>query len=470
MRFRHRFSIFWPGLLLALCFISPVTGQPAKKLHLSLDYGVFNSNTGTSYLEIYYGLEQRNLAFVKNASGQLTGEAVFELDIYKDQQLFSNKVWRMQATFKDTTDHREDKMVDQLRYEIPPGKYLVKMIVKDLNRAGSLDSSQVEVKVQPVKQDQFSLSNLQLASAITRAGNGQNDIFCKNTLRVIPNPDLFYGADRPILYYYVEAYHLDKAINGPNFSTRCLVADADGKPVETMKPRVRKKPLMPSSVDVGTMNISRLPSGSYFLIFSILNENGEEVGTTSKKFYIYNPEIDKKLIVSRRSADPLYKYYQSLDEASLDHEYELASYIVRDEDKKIWNSLTSVEGKRQFLAAFWRARDPDPKTPINEMRVEYLKRVKEANQKFRSYSREGWRTDRGRVYILYGPPDYVDRFHSTEDTKPYEIWNYNYIPGQGKGEFIFADMEGLREFQLIHATPTGEVKNEDWKRYISVVR
>ncbi|RMF65447.1 MAG: GWxTD domain-containing protein, partial [Calditrichaeota bacterium] len=271
-------------------------------------------------------------------------------------------------------------------------------------------------------------------------------------------------------YYYIESYHLDRVLQGARYQTRCSVADANGKPVETVKPRLRKKKLLSSSVDVGNLNVSRLPSGTYFLVFSVLDETGTQVGTSSKKFYVYNPEVDKQLVAQRKSNDPLYQYFQTQDEAALDHEWELILYIVRDQDRKIWNSLTSVEGKREFLAAFWRARDPDPETPENEMRKEYFKRLEEANQKFRSFSREGWRTDRGRVYILYGPPDYIDRFHSTEDTKPYEIWNYNHIPGQGKGEFIFADLEGLREFQLIHATPVGEVKNEDWKRFISVIR
>ncbi len=443
--------------------------QPQRKLQLSVDYGVFSFGTERTYLELYYALDKSALVYKKDAQGRLMAQTLMRLSLFKGNDLYASKVWRLQSALLDTT-LKQEKMVDQLRYEVEPGNYIVRLLARDLNDFANADSVEMEIDVPGPQPDVFSLSTIQLASQITRVQPDQRDIFCKNTLRIIPNPDGFYGQDRPLLYYYIEAYHLNRVLNGSTYKTRCQVADANGKLLENPKPRIRKKRLVASGLEVGNINVSGLPSGTYFLIFTVLDENDREVGATSKKFYVYNPEVDRTVIAQRKNNDPLYQYFQTLDAPFLDREYELITYILRDQDREIWQNLTSVDAKREFLASFWRARDPDPRTPENEMREEYFKRLEEANRRFRSHSRDGWRTDRGRVYILYGPPDYIDRYPSTEDTKPYEIWTYNYIPGQGKAEFIFADMNELREFQLIHATPVGEIKNEEWKRFISVIR
>ncbi|MDQ7054349.1 MAG: GWxTD domain-containing protein [candidate division KSB1 bacterium] len=394
------------GKLLAsflLLWVSAGWAQPQRKLQLSVDYGIFSFGTDRTYLELYYALDQSALVYKKDAQDRLMAQTLMRLNLFKGKELYASKAWRLQSALLDTT-RKQEKMVDQLRYEVEPGHYTIRLLARDLNDFANADSVEMEIDVPAPQNDAFSLSSIQLASQITRVQPDQRDIFCKSTLRIIPNPDGFYGQDRPLLYYYIESYHLNRVLNGSIYKTRCQIADANGKPLDNPKPRIRKKRLVASGLDVGNINVSNLPSGTYFLMFTVMDENDQEVGTTSKKFYVYNPEVDKTVIAQRKSTDPLYQYFQSLDAPLLDREYELIAYIVRDQDREIWQSLTSVEAKREFLAAFWRARDPDPKTPENEMREEYFKRLEEANRRFRSYSRDGWRTDRGRVYILYGPP------------------------------------------------------------------
>ena len=72
----------------------------------------------------------------------------------------------------------------------------------------------------------------------------------------------------------------------------------------------------------------------------------------------------------------------------------------------------------------------------------------------------GWRTDRGRVYIIYGPPDEVERYPYSENMKPYEIWHYYNL--QGGVIFVFGDRTGFGSYELLHSTLVGEIKNEEW--------
>lgn len=93
----------------------------------------------------------------------------------------------------------------------------------------------------------------------------------------------------------------------------------------------------------------------------------------------------------------------------------------------------------------------------------YLKRIELANEKFGGM-RSGWKTDRGRVYLLYGEPDDIERMPSTNVTQAYQIWHYEKI--QGGVEFIFADLRGFNRYDLLHSTARGERRNNNWRNML----
>ena len=90
-------------------------------------------------------------------------------------------------------------------------------------------------------------------------------------------------------------------------------------------------------------------------------------------------------------------YYQSwLSEDAL--------YIIMPEERDVFENLTTHEEKARFIEQFWYRRDPDPRTSFNEFKEEHYRRIAYANQWFKS-GKSGWKTDRGRIYIMHGPPD-----------------------------------------------------------------
>lgn len=102
------------------------------------------------------------------------------------------------------------------------------------------------------------------------------------------------------------------------------------------------------------------------------------------------------------------------------------------------------ERKSKFLK-FWKTKDPTPGTEKNELMIEYYRRVFYANRNF-SENMEGWRTDRGRIYIIYGPPDNVDRHPFEINTKPYIVWQYYNL----NKTFYFVDETGFGDYRLIN--------------------
>lgn len=138
-------------------------------------------------------------------------------------------------------------------------------------------------------------------------------------------------------------------------------------------------------------------------------------------------------------------------------------YLAAQEDQKIFSAL-DVTGKREFIVKFWQARDQSPETPQNEFREDYLTRVRFANESF-SGLRKGWQTDMGRVLLVYNQPDEVERFPSSSENRPYQIWRYFEI--QGGVDFIFVDVSNWGEYRLVHSTARGELADSDWERWIN---
>jgi GWxTD domain-containing protein len=126
------------------------------------------------------------------------------------------------------------------------------------------------------------------------------------------------------------------------------------------------------------------------------------------------------------SACRLYNIERKLTPAHADF-LSKVGYIITREERKIFLELPDT-GKDAFIEEFWKRRDPDPETERNEYKVEYEGRVEKAGALFRGEGRPGWLTDRGRIYILFGPP--TERLTYPMDATGYcrEVWYYGAFP------------------------------------------
>src|SRR2546425_11829150 len=133
------------------------------------------------------------------------------------------------------------------------------------------------------------------------------------------------------------------------------------------------------------------------------------------------------------------------------------AYIITNEERAAFKALKTDEEREQFIEQFWLRRDPTPDTVENEFKEDHYARIAYANERYAS-GIPGWKTDRGRIYILYGKPAEVESHASggnyerpiqegggTTSTFPFEIWRYRYIEGIGNEvilEFVDPTMSG----------------------------
>ena len=127
------------------------------------------------------------------------------------------------------------------------------------------------------------------------------------------------------------------------------------------------------------------------------------------------------------------------------------AYIITDAERAAFKRLESNEERDYFIEQFWLRRDPTPDTPENEFKEEHYRRIAYANENFAS-SVPGWKTDRGRIYITYGPPDEKESQASqlSLHTAAFERWRYRHIDFVGNGIVIeFVQADGTGEYRMI---------------------
>jgi GWxTD domain-containing protein len=162
---------------------------------------------------------------------------------------------------------------------------------------------------------------------------------------------------------------------------------------------------------------------------------------------------------TRLESDP--DGYNQMSEEDLLAEFNYIRYIARKWNLKDYKKL-GLYDKRKRLKAFWDQFYATPIAIANEFRLDYLNRVAYARRNLRGEFTEGWKSDRGRVLLIYGYPDNVENFPSNPSQKAYEVWSYYAI--QNGVVFCFVDIRGTGDLRLVHATAQGEIRDQNWLR------
>jgi GWxTD domain-containing protein len=174
----------------------------------------------------------------------------------------------------------------------------------------------------------------------------------------------------------------------------------------------------------GSFEMDNFREGEYTLILMISDLNGKVLA-----------EKEERLFVELSLLSLLKTDYQNA--------IEQLRYIATSEEMERLKQAKEDE-RLQLWVDFWRSKDPTPQTAENEIQEEYYRRLRYANVNFSISKREGWKTDMGRIYIIYGHPDEVERHPFEMESKPYQIWYYY----KRNIEVVFVDKSGYGEYEI----------------------
>jgi GWxTD domain-containing protein len=453
-------------LYLLLVILLPFCSLPAQTgfIPLSIDHAIFRGNEEKVYLEIYLSFSENNLNYVEKED-QYIAEYTATVQILQQDSLLFQKIDRRKSTIDSLQDiSLYRKFLNAFAFSLDPGSYQAKIIVQDENSARAGEYL-FDFICSPFSKENLSLSTIELCSKIK--SDTIPSAFQKNSYLTIPNPGSLFDVGLPVMYYYAELYNLDFSDDNPGqYKITVDIKDLAGNVVKSYPERIVTKPGK-SAVIVGGHNIVTLPASTYTLNMEVQDLQSNETSRASKRFAFLKPgakQADQPDSADTGgSVDLAITQYLQFDENSLDQEFEKTKYISTKKEREIYKNL-SVDGKRVFLAKFWKKFDPTPTTEINEFKQNYFELIQYAELNFSSMNKEGWETDRGRVLLTYGSPSEIERFYMSIDMKPHEIWHYHEL--EGGVIFVFADLTGFGDFDLLHSTYSKELYQPDWERLV----
>lgn len=415
-----------------------------------------------SYVEIYCSFQRADFQFedkngVFEAIGFLYAEA-FD----KDGGLVdsTSRFVIMSVQFLEDAYKKDVRIFEVLPLLLAPGKYSLRVTAVDATTKRS-GIATFELNVRNFEGDNLMMSDLEMAYDIqpedTTAGSSS---LIKANRRVLPNPNRYFSNDDTLVYYYTEIYNLsDKSAPSNDFTVQATLHDAFGYELRRFALRTHKKPGT-TAVLTDAVPIKGVPGGTYELHIEVKDlATGLKTSSAKRFMMIYGFEQ-----LSPTMADST--AFTESDAALME---QVIKYISSAEEKNMYREL-DLEGKKAFLVQFWDRKNPKPGSPVNEFKNEVFRRFAYANQYYSTTivaKDDGWRTDRGRIYITFGNPDNIERHPSSMGQKPYERWFYDRLPGQSGNDYcLFVDQDGYGNYRLVHSTIKGEISNPEWEAKI----
>ncbi|MCG3121487.1 MAG: hypothetical protein ALAOOOJD_04605 [bacterium] len=448
-------------LALLLCGSSSLLAQTAPQSQpflMNVDYARFRSTANAGYVELYYSFFCGLLAYQAEGATLKGGVALRTdlIDAATGKAVVNERVV-LPVVIEDTTmaSWRSMPILRQAGHLVPFGNYRLHIVAYDSLNPARRDSltMPLEVKAASIRP---AISDLELCSLIRAAAN-QNQQYFKNGHEVVPYPSLVFGAFAPVIYVYAELYDVDTSkVYGVDYE----IVGADGAIAKKVSRQRRYRTA--NTIEIGTLNAVALAPGKYSLRMSVRDLPSGAPAQVQKDFSVYQPPAAGA--TPAPVATSLAIGIETLTDKEVEEEFQKAKYLADKTEIYFFGQLKTAAAKKDFLKEFWGRQESGVAGERPRLRTDYLRRVDVATERYSNYTRRGWRTDRGRVFILYGKPDEVERHPSEGVIKPYEIWYYYQV--ENGVQFVFVDKNGFGDYELVHSTKRGEFSDEGWERFL----
>lgn len=285
--------------------------------------------------------------------------------------------------------------------------------------------------------------------------------FYKGGIEITPNPTKLIDEKNKKLFYYFEVYPESfESTSTDSINIEIIIKDAFGNPVIGGKKKKANRKII---AEVGGYDLNTLKSGAYFFTVNLLNADSKLTESKTSKFYL---GFNLSQISEENSKSGIFTFLESVDTENLDIYFEKLSYVATDQEKTIYKSLSSISDKQKFIEKFVGIKASEAGQTDLDFWNSYFERIKFTEDNYTTLFKKGWKSDRGRIYIMYGQPSDIERSMSSTDTKPYETWTYNSV--EGGVIFIFGDISENGNYELLHSTKRGEKNNENWQNLVQM--
>jgi len=455
-------------------------------------YVTDSSHTGKLIpnIEIYWQINQRTLHYVTTPEKAILAHVKAHILLTNDSGFVREDQFVLQTIPKTTLKElAKNKIIDLHRYNIVYGLVRMKLVLTDIadstNKFTYTDSFMVSI---PGKDPFY--SGIQLLD--TAFESAEKTPYYKNGKEQVPSCTNFLDESRHILHYYTELYETD---NLPN-SVYPLIQKVfiSKKPdVEAFGGLLKRDTVTAQNIIrvSGNLGVESLPSGNYYLRATLENRIHKVIAEQILFFQLLNPH---PVIIKDTAKAIKSTVAEDLSDTGIEHINVLnmnktfvAKYSLA-EVRGILRMLLPVSDEMGIRTINGFLKTPDElymryyiynyfialnKDDPERAWKEYSNKVIGVNKLYTGHGTPGYATDRGFMYLRYGPPTDIITVENESGALPYEIWQYNTLTQRNHRDvsdafFLFYRPQGALDYKLLHSTVEGELQNEAWRTYLYV--
>lgn len=455
--------------LLALSFLLAVVyaAQAQTRLKAAFDYSLFRTNEEVPYLEAY--LKVFAGSFYYKPTGKGTYSSKIEITLAASSQPgqwdWADK-YILETGELSPKDTGNAAYLDAKRFFVKEGKFRIDLIISDLNSptpsfveyADSITISLDKTKpviAKPVLVDRHMTSQME-------------NTFTKGSIDIIPNMTGYYDGEDSVMYFYTEIYDTPKFLGeGERFVLRYYLKNSETNAVIASTEGIKVATVQKEYAGLFPISLKNVGPDYYTLMVEVRNKNNELITSTERILerggkinYVVSDlsNVGTDFMALVENVDTLKEYILCLNPIIPRIEQDFALRVLKNGDKEMM---------KKFIVSFWMRRNSID--PLREW-LKYKAKVAFVEKEFGARYLRGYNTERGRVFLQYGPPNVRSERPNEPFAYPYEIWQYyemyNPISGmrQTNRKFVFWNRnDATNNYELLHSDALGETRNERWE-------
>lgn len=439
-----------------------------------LTYSNFNSPTKGPYIETYLSVIGNSVRFVKNSNGKYQGQIDIAINFSVNDTIKNAEKYTLSSPEINDTAKGCPNFIDVHRFSLANGKYTMEISIADKNNEivkPFVSKLPISINFQ---NDKIEISDVQLLESYSKST--ATSIITKSGYDLVPYVSTFYPENSKKIKFYAEIYNSKKIFGeGKKMLVSYTIQSHQAKTTMNNFSSFSKQTANDVNSLLAELDIDQLPSGNYDLVVQVKDDENKTAAVQLLFFQRKNRPIQLSFdelkgldvtytfVAKYKSVDTLAEYVRWLRPISSPTDIQYAENQLKGKD------LTLMQ---QFFYNFWRTRNEEyPETAWNTYREEVLK----VNKEYGSRTLKGYDSDRGRVYLKYGPPNIRAVFEHEPDAYPYEIWQYDVLVDKSKiyttpynkqsnKKFVFCNADLVtNQWRLIHSTAQGEINDARWE-------
>lgn len=444
-------------LILSLCFAQLAW---SAELEAWFDYKVFIDPNDGPYVETHLNFTAQTVSYAA-ISGEIIQAKVRATVIIKQDDRIAD-FRKIDIDGPEVTASTMVDFMDVQRFSLPAGKYSFEIELEDLNNSqGTIQHFNQDFEIKDPGTS-LHISDITFVKAFAKAET-QTDL-TRSGYDILPYVNNYFPSSFDALIVYAEIYNTDHLFGeGEKFALTTSIKTKDGTVAGDQQKIKREKSARVIPI-LQTFDISSLRTDEYFVVIEVRDRDNTLLRTQAIEFfrnkYVEDPsaaELARIDVTRTFAADYMDR------EVLMEHVNSLHPIASNLERSTIEHQLPSADLilLQQYMYHFWARRDSENPQAAWEA---YLLEVQKVEEAFGARLKRGWQTDRGRVYLQYGPPNTRVMRHNANDVWPYEIWHFYDLGTQHDRRFLFYDHTLVNEdFTLLHSDVQGEVQNHEWK-------